>query len=229
MERLSTFPHAAFTATEEMDPEESTSSTIDTTADLAFQQEESDLTAPLTELQNLDEDLYADQQGTTLQDALHQVPQLLHTCVSNSVVGLRGMRLVCKETSANTSAIKEARRYCIRLSCQPSIFEPLQQVAELLQHSRLESLRVEVSVQSGWCGSKVLSLFCLTWLQLCQASGVVRRETGAKFMAATALQRYFLIFWACVELFLNVIIHVLNCWNGVHHSKSYVYRDLLLG
>lgn len=212
MERLSTFPHDAFRATDEMDLEESPSSSLDTAADLAFQ-DEPDSTAPLAELGKPEADFYTDQRGTTLQDALHQVPQLLLTCVSNSVVGLRGMRLVCKETAAITSSIKEARRYCIKLSSQPSICEPLQKVAELLRHSRLESLRVEVSIQSGRCGSKVL-LFCFwKWSPMSGFTGCQRGDLSWNHVSKCNAKAR-----------VKFCEHVLNCV-GCHQSHPASWND----
>lgn len=159
MERLSTFsrdPHHPRQVLEQEESAESDAasydvyaSTLDTTADLSFQEQSLDFTDALTHDSLQDSVVETCLQGPTLQDALNQVPQLLLTCVSHSFIGLRGMRLVCKDTAANTSAIKEATRYCIKLSSQPSLCEPLPQVAKLLEHCHLESLRVEVLVQTG--------------------------------------------------------------------------------
>lgn len=85
----------------------------------------------------------AAQSHTYFQDTLQAVPQLLESCVS-SCAGVKVIRLCCK--AASTVAIQAVRTYCINLAPVPSETEPLQDVARLLQHARLQHLRVNLSI-----------------------------------------------------------------------------------
>lgn len=84
---------------------------------------------------------------TCFQKAFDKVPQLWHHCAMHAVNGVKGMRLVCKALS--TACIKEVRSYCVKLLAQPSLTEPLVDVAKLLKHSQLTRLCVEVSLPTG--------------------------------------------------------------------------------
>lgn len=83
---------------------------------------------------------------TSILDAMQVVPQLLQACVT-CCGGIRPVRLICK--SASIIAIQAVRSYCIKISSQPSDDEPLMSVANLLEHTRLHHVRVEITVQAG--------------------------------------------------------------------------------
>lgn len=80
---------------------------------------------------------------TYFQDTLQTVPQLLECCVLESI-RIKDLRLVCKTSS--TVALQAVHTYCIKLFPEPSVTEPLQDVARILQQTQLKQLRVELNV-----------------------------------------------------------------------------------
>lgn len=82
---------------------------------------------------------------TYFQDALQEVPQLLQVC-SASGKRRRNLRLVCR--ALRSSALDSVQSYRANLPRKPSDTEPLQDVAMLLQHTRLRHLQVDLIVPS---------------------------------------------------------------------------------
>lgn len=106
---------------------------------------------------------------TTLQDALQEVPQLLEACalhwfVDESVAlnrrsGVRNLRLVCKHTSI--IALQAVRGYHLTVSAEPSITEPLLDVARLLKSADLKHLKLDIMAPAGECLTKQIICFIM--------------------------------------------------------------------
>lgn len=79
----------------------------------------------------------------SFQDTLHEVPQLLRACVEGCGT-VKSIRALCK--LASTLAMHHVRKYCVKLSLDPSESEPLVEVAKFLSQTQLQHLSVEISI-----------------------------------------------------------------------------------